>query len=278
MSKRALRKHHRDQALGLPINGAKPATARVRCSNQFHQIVFDGKALHFPGHPNLGRDKLLFKMGGRCRCLEVQRAWARMVNRLLPAGLYDAYCGWRLARRGARAAARRGTDQLDSLRERIIRRIARAVKTALSKCDYRLSPDGNHTVQINVGGEPGGAREDLLSWGVPASRLRLQVGWGWYLRVWKRGLAVVEGKLVLAVLTEDDLRYRKELQALKRPCPKPWWVEPLGEDPDLTQGPYVLALCPDPLGSVNPLPARVVEIAGPDGKLVKVLQAVQAPG
>src|SRR5262249_28783307 len=54
--------------------------------------------------------------------------------------------------------------------------------------------------------------------------------------------------------------------------------ETLGEDPDLTRGPYVLALFPGPRGSVNPLPARLAEVRGPDGKPRRVLRRCGGTG
>jgi hypothetical protein len=104
--------------------------------------------------------------------------------------------------------------------------------------------------------------------------LSFTVGYGWYQTVFRAGLAVIDGQLILAVLTEAELTHRRLREALGKSFQERWWVAPFGKDPDLNGGPYVLAVYEGPGYKLRGRPARVVRIPGPDGKTRTVLQPV----
>jgi hypothetical protein len=269
---KAARKELRDRALGLPVGPPEPVTATVRCNGGLHHVVFDGQHLHLPDHPepDLSRWETLFEMGNRgCRCLEVREAWREGVRSLVPRLLLSAF-RWQLARYRARQDAERAwleaAADADTLRlfERWNNpRTVRAVQSALEHCDYR-SADAKPGLRISLGRRPFAEGNRRF--------LTFQVGYGWYRTVFQAGLAVVDGRLVLAVLTEEELCHRRLRQALGLSVPDRWWLPVLGETPNLAEGPYVLAVYQGRGCTLRPRLARVVSVTGPDGTTRRVLR------
>jgi hypothetical protein len=243
-----------------------------------HRIIYDGKKLKFPDHPEMAREKKLFEFGARCRCLEVQQGWAQRVRRLMPEPLRPAFDQWREARSRGRRLAESRHEGLDLLNA-VTHRVEEAVRAALARCNYRRNPKRKHETEIVVGTMPGARMEvapgpSLYSWRTtfPDSRMTIWVGYSWVRAVHQAGLAVIDGRLVLAALTEDELRHRKLLRARGCPLKDSWWAASCGEEPDLSRGPLVMALRQGRGYSVRPRLARVVEVPGPDGQPRKVLR------
>jgi hypothetical protein len=269
--------------LGLPATAPQPATAKVRCGGWMHSITFDGQHLHLPDHLDLKRDKVLFQFGTRCHCLEVLEGWDKRHRKQIPAALLGIFDRWRLRRYERR---RHGEEALEEefrlqngLRRNVLDKIRGAAKAEFAKCSYRQGVAGAPELCVWVGHRPNAkvefearlTRSDLFC---PVSRwwFDLLVEYGWYRRVYSRGLAAIDRRFILDVLEEDDVDRRKSRQDLDRPIAEPWWVTWLGENPDLSQGSYVLAVFRGRGNSVRPRPARVVEVLGPDGQPRKVLK------
>jgi hypothetical protein len=267
---RAARKERRYRALGLPAEAPAPVTVRVRCDGHLHRVVFDGRHIHLPDHPNLSRDETMFEFGARCRCLEIRVAWRKRVPEVLPRPLWKAF-EWRLARyqtrqdavlarkAAAEVAAWERTRQLEHNP-----RTVKAVRSALEEhCHYRVSSP-IPALCVRLGGGPCASGY--------GSRLSFRVTPGWYFTVFKAGLAVVDQRLVLAVLTEEEIGHRRLLLSLGQPVPDRWWLAALGETLDLAKGPYVLAVFQGRGYSLHERLARVVTVTGPDGSTRQVLR------
>jgi hypothetical protein len=244
------------------VNPPAPTEVKVRCGGGVHRVVFDGTSLGLPDHPQLARDEILFGFGGRCRCLEVRRAWVARARDVLPDGLLDAYDGWRVARPDARA--RRGTTgvTLWAIKNAVELRSLQAARATLAQCPYKL---GRGWLSFAVGDRPGVFKNE---WGQVVT-----VSCGWYSRVFLREMAVIDGRFVLSVLTRDDVDHRQMPKELKRPARVPWWVGPFGEAPDLSQT-CVLALFQARGAALRPQPAIATTTVGPDGLSVRTLRVV----
>jgi hypothetical protein len=110
------------------------------------------------------------------------------------------------------------------------------------------------------------------------SRVEVVLRPDWVYRVLERGLAVIDGKMVLDLVAAADVPQPGVLISLGRPVPIPSWFAALGKKPDLTQGPLALAVYPGTGCSVYAQPARVVNEVGPGGKPRTVLRPLAGPG
>jgi hypothetical protein len=233
-----------------------PVEVEVRCNGKMHRIDFDGQTLRLLDHPDLRRDRYLYEFGGCCRCLEVLGAWQDVpgttgARGVIPHGLRDAYDYWRSARARARSRLRlpEGSKTYASLwrvKAAVKNRVRQEAMTALLQCGYRI---GKYcSFRVEVGSKPGVERDDWLP------TVNVTVGGGWYARVFRRGISVIKGRFVLAVLTRDDVEHRRMRRALGHEDRAPWWVAAFGENPDL-RNPCVLALYQGRGNSLHARPA-----------------------
>jgi hypothetical protein len=276
---KAARKERRDRALGLPVEPPAPVTIKVRCEGHLHRVVFDGQHLHLPDHPNLRRYETLFEFGHRYPCLKVLEAWRKRLRKVLPRPLLGAFDRWREQRFQARQAAllarqAAADDENYERGDRLVYhpRTVQAVRTALEQCHcHSRSRALTPPVSVHLGLGPGAT-------GTTYGPI-IQVGYNWYRTVFQAGLAVIDGRFILAVLTEEELRHRRLRQALGRSVPARWWLPALGETPNLAKGPYVLAVYQGRGCTLRLRPARVVSISNPDGTTRRVLRrcAVRKP-
>jgi hypothetical protein len=264
------------KALGIPQPPPPAAQAKVRCNGSMHTVCFDGESIRLPSHDDLRKEWMLLEFGGGCRCLEVLLAWRDKVPSLIPDGLRGAYDNWRVARAEARrrrserdAGVRDGwlppetgrikhDDPLKAVKNAVEARAQRAANAALERCGYRT----RGWFDVKVGGEPGVQRHRRWT--------DVTVGGGWYARVYESGLAVVDGRFVLAVLTRSDVEHRRMRRSLGHEDPPSWWVRAFGEEPELSKT-CVLALFQGRGNALRARPAFVVEKAGPTGRPVKAL-------
>ncbi|KNZ70325.1 hypothetical protein Tfer_0885 [Thermincola ferriacetica] len=199
----------------------KPVVSvRVRCEGALHTIsITPSGAVVLHDHPDIKADRAFEALGGEpCRCLKVLETWRRGVKlpfyrRDLPAGLRPAFD----AGREKAAARRRRNAKADPLSvpfaTRAAARVARLAGKALETCSYRRSrtswAGGNHEVCVRIG-DPviSGSSSRVWShngkWPGTDSYVSAAVPLQWFSRVWRRGLAVVDGCFVLDVLSEDD--------------------------------------------------------------------------
>jgi hypothetical protein len=275
-----------------------------------HRVVFDGQYVHLPDHPDLERDYLYFELGAEIRCLQVREAWRRLtplqqstrrfdphmneawcrqMRAVLPACFRKAFDDWRVARSMARHELRclHIKQRLEHMRLNpgAIAKTESAVTQALCLAKYNYRPVQTSNIWVQV--EPGDPEVYLDS--VPTTStfrrvgrkarqstsvgtLRVQVGPGWYGRVYQRGLALVDRKLILAVLTEADIDYRQRLKASGKSAAAPWWVESFGEHPDLSKGTCVLVLGTIETYRCQLRCARVVEGQNSDGAPIRFLE------
>ncbi len=270
-------------------------TARVRCGGSAHRVCWDGNRIFFPDHPHLAREQMLSEFGGRCRCLVVRQAWRKKARKHIPAELRSTFEQCRVARAEARARTKRASNLIASLRESEEKRnrvhhprTIAAVRAALQQCCYRSSPVGpRHESIARVGprDEPsgrvrrpsaeGGRVDPLSARSFPpdtVTSITIVVGNGWLRNVFERGLAVVDGHLILDTVTESAVSHRRLVTALRRPESDPWWVTAFGEEPDLARGPLVLAVAQGRGYAVRARPARVVEVPSPDGRTRNTLR------
>lgn len=85
-----------------------PAVGVTCCSGAMHHVVFDGRYLRLPDHPEIERDETLMQLGGRCRCLAVREIWRqRLGTNNLPEGLREAYLRIRQPRHANRRNRRK---------------------------------------------------------------------------------------------------------------------------------------------------------------------------
>jgi hypothetical protein len=262
-SARAAKKVLRDRILGFDRPG--PVTAWVSCNGADHRIVFDGQRLQLPDHPKLSRDEILFEFGDECRCLEVREGWRKRIRELLPQALWWPF-DW--CREG------RFRDRQPDPDPALVyhRATAQALRQALENCHYRLGRLSTSSVDVYLGRHcycDGHSRRGTHS--IPT----FVIDDRWFGRVFRTGRCVIDGRLVLAVLTENEIRLRRLLQSRGERVPSSWWLKPLGENPDLTQGPFVLAVYQDRWNRFHSRPARVVRGTGPDGVTREVLEPVR---
>jgi hypothetical protein len=259
---RLRKKELRDRALGPP--GEMAAVAKVRCGGTVHRVAVEGRHLRLLDHPHLKRGE-----APPCRCVQVRDAWYRGHRAGLPHALRKALA-LRRARGLTRMLEREALDEVYVLPTQARKKTWEASRQAAAAVDYYscvlqvLPPSEQPGVKVTrlvlhpdeLAGAPDPARRESETYELATVR----VSCGWYANVRRRGLAVVGRCLVLAAVTEADVRHRELLRSLGRRAPEPWWVRPFGEDPDLSAGPLVLVMHQG-RGSVRARPARVVAAA-----------------
>ncbi len=123
--------------------------------------------------------------------------------------------------RWGRRRHQRSADNQDRLqipiKTRVETRITQMVYNALEQCDYRRSRSrwagGNHIIKVSVA-EPN-VESNLFGHSIKVwsensrysgtdSFVYARIPQGWYSRVYKRGLAIIDGVFVLDVLNAND--------------------------------------------------------------------------
>ncbi len=188
---------------------------RVRCSGRMHTVTLtESGALVLHDHPDLITERALVALGGKLpRCLAILEAWKQKDRATLPPVLHPAL---NEAQKKTKERVMRNTftDPLSvSFRTRAEERVKKIAEDLLQKCAYRRSQSrwagGNHIACARVG-EPhicGGSeqvRSENGKWTGTNSYVSATVPISWFTRVYRRGLAVVDGWFVLDVLTEDE--------------------------------------------------------------------------
>jgi hypothetical protein len=201
--------------------------------------------------------------------VQVRDAWYRGHRPGLPHALRKALA-LRRARGQTRMLRRCGGDEVHHLPTQALKKTLEASRQAAAAVDYYscvlqvLPPSEQPGVKVTRlvlhPDELAGASDPARLQAVTYELATVRVSCGWYANVHRRGLAVVRGCLVLATVTEADVRHRKLLRSLGRSAPEPWWVRPFGEDPDLSAGPLVLVMHQG-RDTVRARPARVIAAA-----------------
>jgi hypothetical protein len=280
--------------VGLPVEVPRPVEVRVRCDGYIHRIEFDGRRLRLLDHRDLKRERLCMKFGADWPCHDVLDAWRRGKQQKLPEGLRAALNSHRLAKLWA---AYQASESPEETRTALLRleqasncRTAQAAESAFRTCSYRTDLCRVRPQRFWVDNEPSASIEILRpgprcanSWFLPRPRFdtgclhaQVAVRPDWYYRVYERGLAVIDGKLVLDILTDADLPLPGELRAFGHKVPVPSWIAGLGDELDLRRGPLALVVYQGRGYTVRPRPAWVVEEPGPDGKPRKVLKPLRS--
>jgi hypothetical protein len=259
---RRRKKELRDRALGPP--GEMAAVAKVRCSGTVHRVALEGRHLRLLDHPDLKRGE-----SPPCRCVQVRDAWYRGHRPGLPHALRKALA-LRRARGQTRMLERCTPDEVRHLQTQVLSKTCDAVRQAAAAANYfccllRVPPPSEQpgvrvTRLVLHPDEVAGASDPARLQALTYELATVRVSRGWYAKVHRRGLAVVRGCLVLATVTEADVRHRRLLRSLGRSAPEPWWVGPFGEDPDLSAGPLVLVMH-EGRDTVRARPARVIAAA-----------------
>lgn len=195
--------------------------ARVRCGGHLHRIVLTDKGrLRLCDHPRRFWKTLAMQqaVGMECRCAEVLRAWRHGDREKLPKKLRDAVSAQFLARENSD----RGLPNPDALavplHDRLHQIAYGRAKAALDVCHYRTSHSrvgGEHTTDLNVytlgTGRPqcdGGSDKvwNPKPGGYPGrnSWWQVSVKLSWLTRVYKLGLATLEGRFVLDAEPHSD--------------------------------------------------------------------------
>lgn len=189
-------------------------TCRVRCDGHLHTISLTPRgALVLHDHPDRAEAERAFAaLGGEpCRCLWVLEAWRRGDRSALPAGLRAAFDE---ARARAEKRVPRVTDPLTvPFLSRAEARVQKLAEAALERCAYRRSETrwagGKHEVHVRIGTPDISGYSDRVwsrngKWPGTDSYITATVPLSWFTRVYRRGLAVVDGSFVLDVLGEDE--------------------------------------------------------------------------
>jgi hypothetical protein len=267
----------------LPVEVPQPAEALVRCERSIHRIAFDGSGICLPNHPDPDQEAILIEFGWVCRCHVVRHAWEHGRRNVLPRPLQASFDSYRIAALWKAyeesGCAKEGRAALKRLKKALDKRTDLTIKSVFRACDCRTPPSGGRTVWVWVEGEPSVSAECYRRFHRPVPwwlRVMLKVRPDWYHRVYERGLAVIDGKFVLDILTADA-PWSGALVTNGHQVPVPAWVAALGNTPDLSEGPLALAVYQARGYKVCARPARVVTEVGPDGKQRTVLRPLTVP-
>jgi len=186
----------------------------VRCNGHMHRIVLTKSGrLVLVDHPDLKAERALVALGGKkCRCLEVLDAWRRRDIKSLPDVLKTKL------REAADVAARRETasraaDRLAMpLAARMEERLCELAMSLLPATRYwwiRTAFASEYVHRIRIGPPAIGSSRWLgysqnKTWLGTFSEISVSIPASWYHRVYRRGIAVVDGCFVLDVLGEDE--------------------------------------------------------------------------
>ncbi len=194
------------------------SSVRVRCSGSLHRISITGRgAVLLHDHKDLQAERAMQVIGGeKCRCMEILDAWRKGIPHRLPPALRPLlYAAGE--KRSQRVKTRSCTDWLSlPVCSRVAARTRGITMEELEKCSYRRSQSswagGNHEC-LGLVGKPGisGSSDRVWSsngkWSGNDSYIHAVVPLTWLVRVYQRGLAVVDGCFVLDVLSEDEKGY-----------------------------------------------------------------------
>lgn len=180
---------------------------RVQCEGQLHRVVLaDSGKLAFPDHEGLLEDMTLAALGATAlpRCAQVLLAWREGRPGPLPKGLRERLL-W--SRSHARPVER--IDPLTKPKEwRFECRLEQELRAAWDATCYRKKWDMFVTVKLSsvpmVTAQSTKLWRPQHRWPSVRQEVVLQADIRWLSRVWLRGLAVVDGHLVMDVLEERD--------------------------------------------------------------------------
>lgn len=184
---------------------------KVICGGEQHEVVVAANGqVGLPGHPELEAEMVLVGLGGeRPACLQVIDALKE--GRRLPGA-------WELTQAIADANTKRQTrrnGRLSAMVDPLTQRpmwdrhkdlIVSRVLESLKACAYKQAPGGwegsKHYLTAKVGANCtiSGGTEKV--WNGRASRIDVEVPRKW-IKVYKRGLAVIDGCFVLAIVRES---------------------------------------------------------------------------
>ena len=178
---------------------------RVRCSGHMHTITLtESGALVLHDHPDLITERALVALGGKLpRCLAILEAWKQKDRATLPPALRPAF-DKRMKKLWQRASNKYNCDPLDTpIFERTVEKATTLAHITLGKCAYKRQEWPGNTDRIRIG------KPDICGMAVTQKKtiITVTIPPVWLARVYRRGLAVVDGWFVLDVLAEDEKGY-----------------------------------------------------------------------
>lgn len=199
---------------------AVTTTVSVRCSGKMHQIsALPSGAFVFHNHTKTDRiaEDILVALGGQpCRCVQILQAWRNRNISGLPKGLIPAFYASKERRNKRNIYKTVGIDHLElSIMTRIAGRVHKLAHAAFEQCKYRRSVSrwagGKHHINICFANEPeihGYATKEWSSnskYSGNNSHVSVRIPMlRWYHKVYKPGLAVIDGIFVLDATQTDD--------------------------------------------------------------------------
>ena len=193
---------------------ATTAKVKVRCSGKLHTItVTESGAIVLHDH-HQGTDRAFVALGGeKCRCLQVLEAWRLRDRAKLPAGLRPALDAAIKVTQHRRSVSAYVDPLTVPIVHRARQRVITAAEKMLSECGYRRSQSswagGDHMISVGVSDDPGisGSSDRVWSdngkWSGTDSSVSATVPLAWFSRIYRRGLAVINGCFVLDIIAED---------------------------------------------------------------------------
>jgi len=188
-------------------------SARVRCSGQLHAISITGRGAVILHAHNLKSERTMVALGGEpCRCLQVLEAWRARDRKSLPEGLRPALDAT------TRREKKKRVDPLSlPLRDRLTKKMQEIARSNILSANYRRSQStwagGDHVVLVypdrgilpaSISGGSDRVWSNNGKWSGNNSYIHATLSPLWLIRVYKRGLAVVDGSFVLDIITQDD--------------------------------------------------------------------------
>jgi len=185
----------------------------VRCSGREHRIVLTKSGrLVLVDHPDLKAERAMIALGGdACTCMEIYLAWCRhnrtaMTNELLQP--FDEAWGRQQKRARRHCAGVQDPLLRNPLRVRTAHRTVNTIRQCVIKdCIYRGVVEASYDVflpSVRILSPRSGESGSVVMVDGVVGQLAISVPITWLARIWKRGLAVVDGWLVVNVLDEDE--------------------------------------------------------------------------
>jgi hypothetical protein len=170
-----------------------------------HTITLtESGALVLHDHPDLITERALVALGGKLpRCLAILEAWKQKDRATLPPALRPAF-DKRMKKLWQRASNKYNCDPLDTpIFERTVEKATTLAHITLGKCAYKRQEWPGNTDRIRIG------KPDICGMAVTQKKtiITVTIPPVWLARVYRRGLAVVDGWFVLDVLAEDEKGY-----------------------------------------------------------------------
>jgi len=192
------------------------ATMQIPCSGETHKVSIT-KTGHLVFHDhadNFKTEKTFMSLGGMaCGCYDFLDRWKRgrfEASRYFVENkpFYDIFLdGWEVSDKRNKLRARMQTDRLEVNIHtlRYGKKISQIAYDTLSQCKYRKPKNkrtGNarNTLVSALQNEPASIR----GYQIVESYIEVNVRYSWYTKVYKRGLAVIDGRFVVDVLSKDD--------------------------------------------------------------------------